>query len=551
VFVAAPPSSDRWQEPPSDALGELRAAVLELEPCGLALLTGEPPVVRLANRAFREASDEPPEGRGVEELWPSEAGLALRATLERVRATGEPARFERLEVGGPGAMRRFACHAQRLTAGGAPSLLLALWETTEVEDARAQAERSRERAELLASVASELNAGASLDAVLRTTLQRAAALLGAEDGAIWLLEPGEVLSNAAELLPRGRVGARRGLEGWDVTAAVLRDRAARLFGRADGGPAERAWLQAQGMEAALAVPILEEGRGAGVLYLKYGTRFFLPAAHDVAFAEAIAAQCALALGRARVFDAERAARARAEAAEHEARRAERLQEQLAAVVGHDLRTPLQAIALGAAVLEKRGALAEDDRRTLTRIAASAAKMERIIGDLLDFARVRSRDGIPVAFAPARLDEVVRAAADEIAAAGGDEVAVAVQGDTALEGDASRLGQLASNLFGYALRERPAEARVRAEVRGGDAEVTLTVVAPGLHLVGETVPQLFEPFRRTSGDSLRGSLGLGLFTARAIARAHGGEVRVLSDEEGTRLVATLPRRPRVPPLRPLL
>jgi signal transduction histidine kinase len=268
----------------------------------------------------------------------------------------------------------------------------------------------------------------------------------------------------------------------------------------------------------------------------------------VAFAEAIAAQCALALGRARAFEAERAARARAEAAEQEARRAERLQERLAAVVGHDLRTPLQAITLGVAVLGRRAGLSETDRKTLSRIAASAGKMEHIIADLLDFARVRSGDGVPVTFAPVRLDEVVRAAADELAAARGWKVEIELIGDPALEGDPTRLGQLASNLLGFALREIPESGRVRVEVLGEGERVTLRVEALGLRLPPEALPVLFEPFRRTSGDSLLGNLGLGLFIGRAIARAHGGEVLVAPGPDCTCLVVSLPRHQAISPPR---
>lgn len=535
-------------EPPSLAEPlapeDLRLAAFEHEPSGAALLAGDALAVAVANAAFRDAMPRPdldPVGRTLEEIWPSEVGLELRATVERVRSTRQPARFERFaQAGADGLTRRFTWHARRVTLRDAPAVVLSVWETTELEDALAHAERARERAELLASVANDLNAGVGLDAVLRTTLTRAAALLGAEDGSVWLVDGPGALRGVLELVPRGRVGQVQPLAQLPAAAAALRDRAARLVRAADAAPFEAEWMQRWGTVARLVVPILEEGRGAGVLYLNYESDRFLPQGGDVAFAEAIAGGCALALGRARAFEAERAARARAEAAEQEARRAERLQERLAAVVGHDLRTPLQAITLGVAVLERRAALPEADRKTLARIAASAVKMERIIGDLLDFARVRSGAGLPVEAGPVALDEVVRTAADELAAARGRPVALEVAGDASLRGDATRLAQLASNLLGFALRETPPEGAVRAAVHGEEHEVKLVVEALGLRLLPEDLPALFEPFQRAHGDSLHGSIGLGLFIVRAIAVAHGARVAVSPCGDRTAFTVAFPR-----------
>jgi signal transduction histidine kinase len=525
--------------------GDALHAILEVDPSGVALLSGDGLTIQLANRAFRAATPDPaidPVGLTVEAIWPTEAGLELRATLERVRASGEAARLERLDVGGPdGAPRRFAYHAQPLPGREAATILLVLWETTDVELARSQAERSRERAELIASVAAELNAGASLDAVISTALTRAAALLGAEDGSLWLLGPdGRELQCASELLPRGRLSEPGTLESRPAASAAAADHTARLVRVEAAAGAEARWLQEHGLTASLVAPLALEGRPTGVLYLHYGPDGFLPGAHDVAFAEAIAVQCALAVGRARVFEAERAARARAEAAEREARRAERLQERLAAVLGHDLRTPLQVLALGVSILERRDGLSEADRKTLTRMATSAANMQRMVADLLDFARVRAGDRIPVAFEPVRLDEIVRAAVQELQAARGGAVELVVDGDAALDGDAARLGQLASNLVGHALREAPAGARVRAEVEGVDGEVVLTVHANGLVLEPGALTHLFEPFARASGDALHGNLNLGFFIVREIARAHGGRLEIAPGERATHFAVRLPR-----------
>jgi GAF domain/PAS fold len=301
------------------------AAIIDLDPSGIALVDGEGFVVRLANAAFRAAMPDPeldPTGRPLEEIWPTEAGLELRATLERVLESGAPARWERLEQRRrEGSARRFAYHALRFP-GRDRALLLVLWEITILEDARCVAERSQERAELLASVAADLNACVELDAVLRTTVMRAAALLGAEDGSVWLVGEREThLRAAVEILPRARTGLDVAMAELPFATLAMREGAPRLFRRAEARRHEAEWMAAHGVAAGLVVPLVEGGRPRGVLYLSYDADRFLPNHGDVAFADAIAKQCAPAIGRAQIYEAERTARSRAEAAEWEARRA--------------------------------------------------------------------------------------------------------------------------------------------------------------------------------------------------------------------------------------
>jgi len=523
----------------------LSGLLLELTPSGVALVDAYGLVVRFANDALRAAAGDQEldlVGRTVEEIWPSEAGLELRALLEATAKTGEPSRCEWLpDRGGGGLQRSFTAHARSLPAGSGRALLLVLWETTEMQGARRQAERSRERAELIASVAADLNGGVDLGAVLGTAVRRAAELLGAEDASVWLLDAaGKELCRTAE---REAHGGRDALPLRYLPGAqeALRDRAARLVRREQATALERAWIDMRRLSAALVVPLVDQAGTMGVLYLEYqGTRF-LPEPSDVAFAEVIAGQCALALGRARVFEAERAARARAEQAEREARWAEGLQERVAAVVGHDLRTSLEAVALGVSLLERSSGATFAERATLDRMASSVAQMERVIADVLDVARTRVGSAIPVERAPVRLDEVARAAIDEMAAAGVARVALTVEGDCALSGDASRLAQLVSNLCRHVHRHRVGGAPARARMVGGPDEVMLEVEVDGLGADPAALAQLFEPFHESERGTLRGDPGLGLFIVREIARAHGGAVRVIPAGAVTLFQVVLPRR----------
>jgi hypothetical protein len=351
---------------PEPDLAGARDAALDHAPGGVTVLVpgARGLVVHYANPAFRAAVPDPsqdPVGRTLDELWRDEGGLELRAMAEDTFRTGDEVRFAALEQPLRDGGRRFQrYHLCRVPVGGAPAVLLTLWDTTELEEARASAERERERAELVASLAADLNGGAGLDEVLRTALVRTAALLGAEDGSLWLLDDtGDGVRGAAEITPLGRTGARRPLADLPCAAAALRSRSARLFRREHATRAEGAYMARHGLAAALAVPLVERGEVRGLLYLNYRPLRFLPAPRDVAFAEVIAGQCALAVAR-------------------EAWRAARVEERVAMAVDRDLRAPLETITRVSAALRGRAGIGLAARRGAARIATEAAAMERVL-----------------------------------------------------------------------------------------------------------------------------------------------------------------------------
>lgn len=111
-----------------------------------------------------------------------------------------------------------------------------------------------------------------------------------------------------------------------------------------------------------------------------------------------------------------------------------------------------------------------------------------------------------------------------------------------EWDADRLAQVVSNLFGNAIHHgggTPVSITAQEE---GDA-VTLAVHNGGTPIPPEALPLIFEPFARGRAVSATGGIGLGLFIARAIVSAHGGEIDVTSSsEDGTTFTVRLPKRP---------
>jgi PAS domain S-box-containing protein len=228
----------------------------------------------------------------------------------------------------------------------------------------------------------------------------------------------------------------------------------------------------------------------------------------------------------------------------EQRRLEEAREQFVAILGHDLRNPLNAIVVAAAVLGKLER-EEAARKYVERITTSARRMQVMISDLLDFTRGRLGGGIVVEPKPADLAAISKSVIDEVCAAHpGSRITLDVRGTAEGTWDAGRLAQVVQNLVTNAIQHGDSAAEVRVVVDGHHAdEVTLCVSNRGPTIPAELIPHLFEPFRRLAqgGEVGRTSLGLGLFIVSEIARAHGGRVSVRSNEDdGTVFEVRIPR-----------
>lgn len=215
-----------------------------------------------------------------------------------------------------------------------------------------------------------------------------------------------------------------------------------------------------------------------------------------------------------------------------------LAETFVAVLGHDLRSPLASV-VGAA-----GLLAQYDdplvRRCVERLRSSSSRMTAMIEQLTDLTRARLGGGLPLAPVPCEVGPVVARVVGEHEGAGAT-VTLRLLGDTWCEVDPDRLGQVASNLIGNAVRHGGG-GRVTVSVDGEGAAVLLSVHNQGA-VPDEVRGSLFEPFRKGRERSREG-LGLGLYIARQVALAHGGDISFTSTPEaGTTFTLTLPRRVR--------
>ncbi len=218
-----------------------------------------------------------------------------------------------------------------------------------------------------------------------------------------------------------------------------------------------------------------------------------------------------------------------------------------AVLGHDLRTPLNVVISQARMLNQRTA---DPAVTkgAQRIHRSGEHMLNLVTDLIDLARTRSGQGLPVQIAPCDCAEVLRRAVDEQDPRQ-SRIQIEARGDTHGRWDGHRLMQVMTNLLGNALQHGDGQVPIRAVVDGtGAQQVRIEVSNRGVISERDqrTIFEAFRKGRRASGDS-RG-LGLGLYIVKQIAEAHGGTVSVASsvEENSTTFTVVLPREPVIVP-----
>ena len=219
-----------------------------------------------------------------------------------------------------------------------------------------------------------------------------------------------------------------------------------------------------------------------------------------------------------------------------------LREQFIAVLGHDLRSPLAAIDAGATVLGKMP-LGEQAKPVVALIRRSAARMAGLIDNVLDFARGRLGGGLSlVRAADAGLEGVLEQVIAEMRTAWPDrDVDAEIVLGRPVVCDSARIAQLFSNLLGNALTHGDPAGPVRVRARSGDDGFELSVANLGEPIPPETLAKLFQPFSRASGRPGQQGLGLGLYIASEIARAHGGVLEVASSAEETRFTFRMAAR----------
>lgn len=227
----------------------------------------------------------------------------------------------------------------------------------------------------------------------------------------------------------------------------------------------------------------------------------------------------------------------------EERKNSELREQFIAVLGHDLRNPLHAIASGVELL-RQTVTDPGSARVVGMMQKSVSRMSALIADVLDFARGRLGGGLSLSLTlNAALEPALNQAIAELRAVWPGRVIEAryALGEP-VDCDLGRIVQLFSNLLGNALTYGTAERPVRVLARSRDGGFELAVANAGEPIAPATRERLFHPFARGQVQPNQRGLGLGLYIAAEIARAHGGTLEVASNPEETRFTLRMPCRP---------
>ena len=237
--------------------------------------------------------------------------------------------------------------------------------------------------------------------------------------------------------------------------------------------------------------------------------------------------------------------AAAEANLLDARTAAEVRDQFIAVLGHDLRNPLASIGAGTQLLQKTP-LDEKARTIVALMDQSVTRMAALITNILDFARGRLGGGLTLERSDAPLEPVLKQIIAELQAVHpGRAIDAEFHLTRPVIADSSRIGQLLSNLLGNALTygANGAPVRVKATTSGRFA---LVVCNKGAPIPPATMTRLFQPFARGDVRKEQQGLGLGLYIASEIARAHGGKIDVASSAEETCFTFSMPLDGAAPP-----
>lgn len=217
-----------------------------------------------------------------------------------------------------------------------------------------------------------------------------------------------------------------------------------------------------------------------------------------------------------------------------------LREQFIAVLGHDLRNPLAGLSGGIKMLAQSHSDPKS-ARVLRLMNESIARMSGLTENLMDFARGRLGGGMSIQKSTGeRIEPLLAQVVNEMKAGHPDrDIQMAFDLSQPVDVDHARLAQMFSNLLGNAITHGSEEQPVVIEAKMDDGEFALSIANGGRPIPQSALDRLFQPFYRGEVRPSAQGLGLGLYIADQIARAHGGRIEVASDKNETRFVFRMP------------
>jgi PAS domain S-box-containing protein len=319
--------------------------------------------------------------------------------------------------------------------------------------------------------------------------------------------------------------------GRDAIESLLAARAPELVpdlaGRLGAGSIDDDRLRAVAAGSALVLPLRARGERLGAILVAAGRTGRWHDARDLAFAGRLAARAARALDNARLHRAAVDATA--------------VRDHVLRIVAHDLRAPLQAIAIRVSLAMRRTA-SEAAQASLAHIPPIIDSANRLLQDLLDVSRLET-GSLPLNAGDEPLASLLAEAVD-LFRPGAEEGSVKL--DLILPShlpvvrvDRARMLQVLSNLLGNAVRLTPRGGRIAVVAERSPDEVRIWVRDTGPGIGAEELAYLFQPFWQARATA-SGGAGLGLAIAKGIIEAHGGRIGVESEHgAGSAFFFTLP------------
>lgn len=215
--------------------------------------------------------------------------------------------------------------------------------------------------------------------------------------------------------------------------------------------------------------------------------------------------------------------------------------ELISKIAHELRSPLTSVKGFSATLVKRWDRFTDEQRLqfVETIHADAERMGRIVSEVLDLARLEA-NRLEIHPQEVSIKGVAEQSAEHLSGlAGGDRVSVEVDPGLTAFVDPERLGHMLRNLIENAIKFSD-DGPISVSARTAGDEVEVTVADTGIGIEADRVPELFSGPAPTGQRSGPSGTGLGLYLTRRLAEAHGGSIKVETEEDkGSTFVLCLP------------
>ncbi|MBN1135087.1 MAG: GAF domain-containing protein [Anaerolineae bacterium] len=295
----------------------------------------------------------------------------------------------------------------------------------------------------------------------------------------------------------------------------------------------------------LAVPLIVRNQVIGLLALDdTRTGAF---AGEIRLLTIVAAQAAVAIENAQLYESLQASYHDLEDAYSALRELDRMKSELVQNISHELRTPLTFVRGYLELLQEgdMGELSQQQKQALDIVADKASLLSRLVDDIITLQYAREQvqfHSVPLADVGRNALRAAQASADQARIALRDEIAADLP---LILGDEQRLGQVFDNLLSNALKFSHPGGAVTVRIYEEAGSIRAEVEDQGVGIPADKLTRVFDRFYQIDGSTTRrfGGTGLGLAIAKQIVEAHGGQIGVRSkQDEGSCFYFTIPKAP---------